>query len=101
MKLSYARGEHREATFLLGGFVAGGAVAALVTTAAHQFLQRFRQKRLSTERRTEPVAPDEVETALGEDRIQWLTRKTGLAREELLSGLRFSTNAPQGLNPFE
>lgn len=34
-----------------------------------------------------PIAPQELEQTLGEERIQWLMEQTGLPREELLSGL--------------
>jgi uncharacterized protein YidB (DUF937 family) len=33
------------------------------------------------------IAPQELEQALGEERIQWLTEQTGMPREELLKGL--------------
>jgi uncharacterized protein YidB (DUF937 family) len=33
------------------------------------------------------IAPQELEQALGEERIQWLTEQTGMPREQLLSGL--------------
>jgi hypothetical protein len=42
------------------------------------------------ERVTRPVSSDDVEAALGEERIQWLMRQTGLTRSELVAGLRFS-----------
>ena len=40
-----------------------------------------------------PVAPHELEQALGEDRIQWLMHQTGLPRDQLLAGL--SQELPQ------
>src|SRR4051812_23022697 len=43
-----------------------------------------------------PVAPHELEQALGQDRIDWLTRETGMSREQLLSGL--STALPQAVD---
>jgi uncharacterized protein YidB (DUF937 family) len=33
------------------------------------------------------IAPQELEQALGEERIQWLIEQTGMPREQLLSGL--------------
>ena len=55
------------------------------------FLKRSREKRPAEARLTVPVSSDEVEEALGEERIQWLMRNTGLTRDELIAGLRFST----------
>jgi uncharacterized protein YidB (DUF937 family) len=34
-----------------------------------------------------PIAPQELEKTLGEERIQWLVEQTGLPRDQLLSGL--------------
>lgn len=69
----------------------GGAGAALLSTAVQRFVRRSREKHQSETRAAKPVSPDEVEGALGEERIQWLMRQTGLTRDELLAGLRFST----------
>ena len=55
------------------------------------FLKLSREKRPAETRLTVPVSSDEVEEALGEERIQWLMRQTGLTRDELIAGLRFST----------
>lgn len=35
----------------------------------------------------EPIAPQEVAEAIGEDRTRWLTQQTGMSRDQLLSGL--------------
>jgi len=86
-----ALGGGRRGTFLLGGLLTGGAGAALITTALQRVAKRSRDKRLAAERMAKPVSPDDVEAALGEERIQWLMRQTGLTRDELMSGLRFST----------
>ncbi|HSC17970.1 MAG TPA: YidB family protein, partial [Rhizomicrobium sp.] len=43
-----------------------------------------------------PVAPHELEQALGNDRIDWLTRETGMSRDQLLAGL--SKALPQAVN---
>ena len=92
MSLFSGPGGRRRRTFLLGGLVTGGAGAALVTTALQHVLKRAREKkRVTEERLAKPVSSDDVEAALGEERIQWLMRQTGLTRDELLAGLRFST----------
>jgi uncharacterized protein YidB (DUF937 family) len=33
------------------------------------------------------LSPTELEQALGQERIDWLTQQTGMSREELLAGL--------------
>lgn len=86
----------RRRVFLFGGLLTGGAGAALVTTVLQHVLKRSREKRsvekrLAERRLAGPVSSDEVEDALGEERIQWLMRQTGLTRDELVAGLRFST----------
>ena len=97
MGLFRTLGGRRRGMILFGGLLTGGAGAALVTTALQQVLRRSREKRSGETRPAEPrlagpVSPDEVEEALGEERIQWLMRQTGLTRDELISGLRFSAD---------
>lgn len=77
-------------THLLGSLLTGGAVAAILGTALQHLRKRSREKRLSDKGAALPISPDEVEAALGEDRIQWLIRQTGLTRDELVAGLRYS-----------
>ena len=80
----------RARTYLLGGLLTGGAGAALLSAALQHLLKRSQEKRLTDKAPVRPVSPDEVEAALGEERIQWLIRQTGLTRDELVAGLRFS-----------
>jgi uncharacterized protein YidB (DUF937 family) len=68
----------------------GGAGAALLGTALQHLLKRPHEKRRSGKAPVRPVSSDQVEAALGEERIQWLIRQTGLTRDELVAGLRFS-----------
>jgi uncharacterized protein YidB (DUF937 family) len=91
MGLFYVLRERRGATFLLGGLLTGGVGAALVATVVRHFRRRSRERLLSAEHPAQPVSSDEVEHALGEERIQWLIRRTGLTRDDLIAGLRFST----------
>ena len=42
------------------------------------------------------IAPNELEQALGEERIQWLVEQTGMPREQLLDGL--SGELPQAID---
>jgi len=84
-------GSRRRRIAVVGGLLGGGAGAALLGTVVQHFLQRPRMKQLAERRLTEPVSSDDVEAALGEERIQWLLRQTGLTRIELIAGLRFLT----------
>jgi hypothetical protein len=81
---------------IFGGLLTDGAGPALVTTALQQVLKSSRrersfEKRTAESRLSGPVSSDEVVDALGEERIRWLIRQTGLTRDELIAGLRFST----------
>ena len=78
----------RRGLSLLGGLLTSGLGGALINAAIQHVLDQSRHRRQSW-----PVAPDEVEKALGYERMQWLERKTGLSRAELLAGLRFSSDA--------
>jgi uncharacterized protein YidB (DUF937 family) len=73
---------------LLAGLLTSGLAGALIHAAIQHVLDQSRHRRHSW-----PVAPDDVEKALGYERMQWLERKTGLSRAELMAGLRFSSDA--------
>ncbi|MDB5448652.1 MAG: hypothetical protein JWQ97_3969 [Phenylobacterium sp.] len=71
---------------LLSGLGGAGALSALVS--------QFQQKGLGTQVNSwvgpghnEPVAPDQVAHALGEDNVRQLQEQTGLPRDSLLSEL--------------
>jgi len=74
---------------VLGGLLTSGLGGALINAAIQHLLDRSRNRHTSSW----PVAPDEVEKALGYERMQWLEKKTGLSRAELIAGLRFSSEA--------
>jgi uncharacterized protein YidB (DUF937 family) len=70
----------------LGGGALGGGLKDL--------LDRFRQSGQGTKADSwvakgpnHPIAPDELETALGEERLQWLMEQTGMPKDQLLAGL--------------
>jgi len=79
----------RGRTQLLGGLLMGGTGAALLGTALQHLRKHSPEKHLVDKAPARPVSSDEVEAALGEERIQWLKRQTGLTRDELVAGLRF------------
>ena len=48
----------------------------------------------------QPIAPNELETALGDERIQWLMEQTGMPKDQLLAGLsKELPNAVDELTP--
>jgi len=63
----------------LGGLLAGGAGGA--------FLSAVLQHMLDKTGRGRAMAPEDIERALGEERIRWLMTQTGMNRKELLKGL--------------
>ena len=74
----------------LGAALGGGSLGA----GLKDLLDRFRQSGQDDKAQSwvakgknEPIAPQELEQTLGEERIQWLMEQTGLPREELMSGL--------------
>jgi uncharacterized protein YidB (DUF937 family) len=73
-----------------GGSLSGGALGG----GLKDLLDRFRQNGQEAKAQSwvakgsnEPIAPQELEQTLGEERIQWLMEQTGLPRDELLAGL--------------
>ena len=83
----------------LGGLLGGGVGGAL-SGGLSDLLKTFQQngqgdKADSWVSRGEnkPIAPTELEQALGEERISWLMQQTGMSRDELLKGL--SQELPQ------
>jgi uncharacterized protein YidB (DUF937 family) len=72
------------------GPLSGGALGS----GLKDLLDRFRQSGQEDKAQSwvakgtnKPIAPQELEQTLGEERIQWLMEQTGLPRDELLSGL--------------
>lgn len=85
---------------ILGGLFSGMQNGGGLSTGLQGLLDRFSQAGLGdkaqswiTNGSNEPIAPQQIEQALGEDRLQWLTQQTGMSRDQLLSGL--SAKLPQ------
>jgi uncharacterized protein YidB (DUF937 family) len=81
---------------MLGGILGGGALSGGLQDLMKQFQQNGHGDKADSWVSTgpnKPIAPHELEQALGSDRIDWLTRETGMSREQLLAGL--STALPQ------
>lgn len=83
----------------LAGLLAGGGLSA----GLKDLLDRFRQAGHETTAQSwvstganQPIAPHDLEQALGAERVQWLMEQTGMPKEQLLSGL--STALPETIN---
>ena len=95
----------------LGGLLGGGGI---LSGGLNDLLKQFQnngqgdkaQSWVSTGH-NQPIQPNELENALGEERIAWLMQQTGLSREELLEGLSrelpdaVDKLTPQGRVPAE
>ena len=95
----------------LGGLLGGGGI---LSGGLNDLLKQFQnngqgdkaQSWVSTGQ-NQPIQPDELENALGEERVAWLMQQTGLSREELLEGLSrelpdaVDKLTPQGRVPAE
>jgi uncharacterized protein YidB (DUF937 family) len=83
----------------LGSVLGGGSLGA----GLKDLLDRFRQSGQGDKVQSwvstgtnKSIAPNEIEQALGEERIQWLMEQTGMPRDQLLSGL--SGELPQAID---
>jgi uncharacterized protein YidB (DUF937 family) len=79
---------------LLGGLLGGGAAGSILSGGLGDLLKQFQQNGQGDKARSwispgpnQPVSPGELEQALGADRLEWLTQKTGMSRQQLLEGL--------------
>jgi uncharacterized protein YidB (DUF937 family) len=82
---------------LLGGLTGGaaaGGLGGLLSGGLGDLLKQFQQNGQEDKAQSwvsrgpnKEVSPQELEQALGNERIEWLTQQTGMSREELLAGL--------------
>ena len=83
----------------LGGMLGGGALGAGLKDLLDRFRQNGQEDKVQSWVATganKSIAPNELEQALGEERIQWLMEQTGMPREQLLDGL--SGELPQAID---
>jgi uncharacterized protein YidB (DUF937 family) len=83
----------------LGGVLAGGSLGAGLKDLLDRFRQNGQDDKVQSWVSTganKSIAPNEIEQALGEERIQWLMEQTGMPREQLLDGL--SGELPQAID---
>ena len=86
----------------LGGLLGGGVGGAL-SGGLNDLLKTFQQNGQGDKAESwisrgenKSIAPNELEHALGEERIGWLMQQTGMSRDELLKGL--SQELPQAID---
>jgi uncharacterized protein YidB (DUF937 family) len=73
-----------------GGPLSGGALGGGLKDLLDRFRQSGQEDKAQSwvsKESNKPIAPQDLEQTLGEERIQWLMEQTGLPRDELLSGL--------------
>ena len=87
----------------LGGLLAGGAAGSILSGGLADLVRQFQQSGHGDTVNSwvgpdpnKPIAPNDLANALGADRIDALTKETGLSRNELLAGL--SQQLPQAVD---
>jgi uncharacterized protein YidB (DUF937 family) len=84
----------------LGSLLGGAGAGSVLSGGLGDLLRRFQanghgdtaQSWVATGA-NRPIAPAELEEALGPERVQWLIQQTGMSKDELLAGL--SAKLPQ------
>jgi uncharacterized protein YidB (DUF937 family) len=83
----------------LGAVLGGGSLGAGLKDLLDRFRQNGQDDKVQSWVSTganKSIAPNEIEQALGDERIQWLVEQTGMPREQLLEGL--SGELPQAID---
>ena len=83
----------------LAGVLGGGSLGAGLKDLLDRFRQSGQEEKVQSWVSTgsnKPIAPNEIEQALGEERLQWLVEQTGMPRDQLLNGL--SGELPQAID---
>ena len=78
----------------LGGLLAGGGIGKALSDGLEHLLGRFQANGQGDKAQSwietganRPIAPGELEQALGTERVQWLMEQTGMSKQELMAGL--------------
>ena len=87
--------------------VSGGNAGSAVSDGLQHLVDRFRQNGLGEKieswispNANKPIAPGEVEQGMGSDMINWLTKETGMPKDQLLAGLaKYLPEAVDKLTP--
>ncbi len=83
----------------LNGLLSGGGLSAGLKDLLDRFRQAGHEKTAQSwvsPGPNQPIAPHDLEQVLGEERLQWLMEQTGMAKDQLLSGL--SNALPEAIN---
>ncbi len=75
---------------LLGGAGAGGLLSGGLQDLMKQFQDNGKGEKMQSwvsTAQNKPIDPNELEEALGQERVSWLMEQTGLSKQELLEGL--------------
>lgn len=83
----------------LAGALGGGSLGAGLKDLLDRFRQNGHDDKVQSWVSTganQQIAPNEIEQALGEERIQWLMEQTGMPKDQLLHGL--SGELPQAID---
>jgi uncharacterized protein YidB (DUF937 family) len=87
--------------------VSGGDAGGTISDGVQHLLDRFRKNGLGekveswiSSGQNKPVSPGEMEQGMGSDMVNWLTKETGLPKDQLLSGLaKYLPEAVDKLTP--
>ena len=78
----------------LGGLLGGSAIGGILSGGLGDLLKQFQQNGQGEKAESwvatgpnKPMTPEELEKALGAEKIQWLVEQSGMTKEELLAGL--------------
>src|SRR5690349_19728920 len=89
----------------LGGLLGGANAGSVLSGGLGQLIDRFKQNGHGQAADSwvgtgpnQPIAPDQLEQAIGPDVLNTLTQQTGLSRQELLS--RLTRELPTAVDKF-
>lgn len=87
--------------------VSGGNAGPAISDGLQHLMDRFRQNGLGEKIESwistspnKPISPGEMEQGLGSDMVNWLTKETGMPKDQLLAGLtKYLPEAVDKLTP--
>ena len=89
----------------LGGLLGGASVGSVLSGGLRDLIERFKQNGQGTAVDSwvktgpnQPLAPEQLQQAIGPDVLNTLSQQTGLSREELLS--RLTRELPAAVDKF-
>ena len=89
----------------LGGLLGGASAGGMLSGGLRSLIERFKQNGHGTAADSwvktgpnQPLAPEQVEQAIGPETLNMLSQQTGLSKEELLS--RLTRDLPAAVDKF-